>query len=80
MTMISVSRYRQLEVKPVRKMIKEVPNLMSYFPDFHSSEMPDKLFMRSVVSTLRHDACREQLEKARKAMSFDSEENKNELI
>ena len=59
---------------------KEVPDLMSYFPDFQANEVPDRSFMWSVVRTLRPETCKELLEKARKARSLDSEENKNELI
>ena len=80
MTMIPVPRYRELGVKPVWEMIKEVPDLMSYFPDFQANEVPDRSFMWSVVSTLRPEACKELLEKPRKTRSLNSEENKNELI
>ena len=79
-TMIPVPRYKELGVKPVWEMIKEVSNLLSYFPDFQANEMPDRTFMWSVVSTLRPDACKELLEKARKVRSLDSEENNDELI
>ena len=79
-TMIPVPRYKELGVKPVWEIIKEVPELLSYFPDFQANEMQDRTFMWSVVSTLRPDVCKELLEKARKVRSLDFEENNDELI
>ena len=52
---------------------------MKYFPDLDANELPDRTFMWTILSTLRHEACEKLIEDARKARDLDSSDHKDEL-
>ena len=60
--------------------MKEEPELIKYFPDIEEGHLPDRLFMRTILSTLRDEACKKLIESARNVRVSDSVEHKDELI
>lgn len=54
--MVPIPRYRELGVKPVWGLAKQVPDLLEYFPDMKDSETPDRAFLWAILGTLRADA------------------------
>ena len=60
--------------------MKEEPELMKYFPDIEEDHLPDRSFMRTILSTLRGEASKKHIEFARNVWASDSVEHKDELI
>ena len=71
--MIPIPRYKELAVKKVWSYVKDLPELLVYFPDIEEYELPDRLFMWGVVKTLRREALQTILVLARKARSFGND-------
>ena len=67
-------------MKAVWTLVKDVPELVQYFPDFEDDELPDRSFMWTVLSTLRYSQCKQLINEARTARSKKSETNNDELI
>ena len=78
--MLPVPRYKELGVKPVWTFVKDVPELLQYFPDVQKDELPNRSFMWMILSTLKPDECKQLINEARVARSKKDEENNNELI
>ena len=78
--MVPIPRYRELAVKKVWEYIKEIPELLEYFPDIEEGDIPDRSFMWGILGTLRREAWGALLENARKARSWGTDEPKDELI
>ena len=53
---------------------------MKYFSDIEEGHLPDRLFMRTILSTLRGEACKKLIESARNVRASDLVEHKDELI
>ena len=60
--------------------MKEESELMKYFPDIEEGQLPNRLFMKTILSTLRGEACKKLIESARNVRASDSVKHKNELI
>ena len=61
-------------------LLKEEPGLMKYFPDIEEGWLPDRLFMRTILSTLRDEACKKLIEFIRNVRASDLVEHKDGLI
>ena len=48
-------------------LVREVPELMIYFPDLEQNEFLDSTFMWTILSTFREDAVKSLIEEARKS-------------
>ena len=53
---------------------------MKYFLDIEESHLPNRLFMRIILITLRGEACKKLIESARNVRASDSVRHKDELI
>ena len=42
---LPVPRYNELSTKAVWNFVKEVPDLMNYFPDINDKDLPDRAYM-----------------------------------
>jgi hypothetical protein len=73
-------RYKELGVRPVWSFVKELPDLMEYFPDVGENGVPERSFLWGILGTLRPDAWKQLLEQSKKARSNDIEEEKGDLI
>ena len=73
-------KYKELSTKNVRKLVKEVPELMLYFPDLESNELLNRDFMWTVLATLREAEVKKLIKDARKNIDVGDKEDKNELI
>ena len=60
--------------------MKEIPELLQYFPEFADGDYSDRDFMWGVLGTLRKDACKKLIHDSRMARSKNEEENKNDFI
>ena len=67
-------------MKAVWAFIKEVPELLKYFPNWDKDELPDRFFMWTILSKLRHDKWKQLINEARNARSKKDKQNHDELI
>jgi hypothetical protein len=54
--MVPMPRYKELGVRPVWSFVKELPDLMEYFPDVGENGVPERSFLWGILGTLRPDA------------------------
>ena len=67
-------------MKAVWAFIKEVPELLKYFPNWDNDELPDRSFLWTILSTLRHDEWKLLINEARNVRSKNDKQNHDELI
>ena len=60
--------------------MKEIPELMIYFPDYTSKQCPDKDYLFSVIGAVRGDQLKELIQEARKKRLVYEEPDINEFI
>ena len=78
--MLSISKYRELGIKPIWDYVKEVPDLVKYFPSLYQNELVDRAFLWRVLGTLRREAWQQLLDSERKVRGKDSLKNMDDLI
>ena len=66
-----------MSVKSVWNYVKETPELMIYFPDYLETQIPDRKFMYSIISTVFPNALRHLIKeaKAKRSLVVDNEDN-----
>ena len=60
--------------------MKEVDELMSYFPDYEQKQLPDRKFMFSILGTLRPDELKVMVEGARKSRALKEEKPDDDFV
>ena len=60
--------------------VKQIPDLLSYYPDLEVNELTDKDFMWSILTTLREEGVKKLIADERKNRDVGNEEDKQELI
>ena len=75
-----IPRYQELRVSAIWELVKEVPDLVEYFPELSEGELPDRSFLWGVLGTLRNEAWQELFQMAGKSRSSGVEEDNNEMI
>ena len=78
-TEIIIPRYNKLKVGKVWPLVKEAEDLIEYFPDYSSKQLPDRRFMYSILATLRYNELKKKVDGARKNRALN-EENKDEYF
>ena len=78
--MLPIPKYKELGVRPMWRFIKDVPDLVEFFPNLKQNELPDRAFMWDILGTKRREAWQSLLEEARKARGKNNNENTNNLI
>ena len=61
-------------------MIKEVPDLAIYFPDYNDKQKPDRKYMFLLIATLRYDEVKMMLANARNNRALKEEADKDEFV
>ena len=52
---IPIPRYKELRVRPVWAFVKEIPELLQYFPDYEENELSDRAYLWGVLEAPRED-------------------------
>ena len=73
-------RYSELSVKNVWKYVKDTPDLMRYFPNYLNSQIPDRQFMYSIISSTYPNALKVLINDAKKKISLVENNDDNEII
>ena len=53
-------------------MIKEVADIMIYFPDYSDKQMPDRDYMYSILATTRYEKLKDIVDNSRKQRAKDN--------
>ena len=69
-----------MATKNIWPLIKDNPDLLSYFPDLKDSQIPEKEFLFGIFCTLKPDAVREIIATGMKNRSPNEQEDKDNLI
>ena len=75
-----IPRYNELKVINIWSLVKEVDELMSYFPDYEQKQLPDRNFMFLIFGTLRHDELKAMVEGTRKSRVFKEEKPDDDFV
>ena len=62
-------KYKELSTRTLWAFVKEIPELMIYFPDNTSKQCPDKDYLFSVLRAVRGDQLKELIQEAREKIS-----------
>ena len=75
-----IPRYNELKVINIWPLVREVNELMSYFPDYEQKQLPDRKFMFSILGTLRPDELKAMVEGARKSRALKEEKPDDDFV
>jgi hypothetical protein len=78
--MLIAPKYKELSVYKLWPFIKEVDELMLYFPDYEEDEFPERDFLYTVISTLQPDVTKKLIQEAREKRSVHKTEDEEELV
>ena len=77
---IIVSRYKELSVDKICKMISEIDDLMLYFSDYMKKQKSDHHFMFAVLNTLMHEVLKDIVSNARNNRSIKKEDREDNFV
>ena len=77
---LHIPQYKELSVKNLWPLVKDVADLMAYFPDYKQNQYPWRVHMFAILSTLRYTDIVNMIGNARKNRSLNNEDNEEELI
>ena len=78
--MYPAPRYKELKVGNLWSFVKEIPDLLAYFPDYQDKELPEREFLFTIISTLHPDATKHLIQEARLKRAQPDPATENELI
>ena len=78
--MIVVPRYKELGIKKIWPLVKEIEELNEYFLILKENQFPERSFMWTIISILRPDVTKKLIEEARKHRSIKPDENRDNLV
>ena len=79
-TMIPIPRYKELGVKPIWELVKNVEELACYFPTLEEGKLPDRFFLWGILGTLKRNEWAKLLKDARNRRGKKEAEDKDGLI
>ena len=77
---LEVPRYEELSVDKIWGLVKNVPELMLYFPNYKVNQLPDRKHMFSILATYRYEQLNSMIEIARKNRSLERPVDDNQLV
>ena len=78
--MIFVPKYYELSTKNVWQLIKDLDEVSVYFPDLSESQLPDRKFMWTVLSTVKENLATNIVNNARLNRSLGVQNDEDNLI
>ena len=75
-----IPRFREIAIEKIWPMIKDVQDLMVYFPDYKDNQMPDRNYMFQILTTMRYEQVSNMLMNARKNRALQEKVDDNELV
>ena len=80
MVELSIPKFREVAVEKIWPIIKEVPDLIIYFPDYKANQKSERKYMFQLLATLRYEEINRMLTNARKNRELQKESDNKEFI
>ena len=80
MKQFHIPKYKELSTNELWKLVREVEDLMIYWPDYEEGTLPGKEFIVGIISTLKPEETEILIEEARKKRSVSNEEDVKGLV
>ena len=77
---IEVPKYAELSVAKIWPLVKKADDLLLYFPDYLSKQVPDRDHMFSILWTLRFSTMEQMIADARKNRALENNENGDQFV
>ena len=77
---IVVPKYSEISVAKIWSYVKEIPDLLEYFPDYDEGQLPERAFLFGVLSAVRPDELKALITDSRKKRSLNENSEENDLI
>ena len=78
--MILVPKYDELSSIKIWNFVKEISNLLQYFPDLSSSTIPDRTYLFTILSTQKGEELNKLIKKSRDMRAVQNEVDENQII
>ena len=75
-----ISRYNEMKVNNFLPLVKEINELVMYFPDYEQKQIPDRKLMYSIIGTLRYDELKSMIVGARKNRALKEEKSTDDFV
>ena len=63
---VIVPKFKELSVENIWTMVKDVPELNKFFPDFKDKKKWDQKYMFQILATMHHDELSSMIRNAKK--------------
>ena len=73
-------RYKELSVAKLWPYVKEIPEMIQYFPEMKEKELPERDYMWVIISTINPEATMKIVKDARKNRRSEDVVSQNELV
>ena len=77
---LHVPQYKELSVQNIWPMVKEVEDLMLYFPDYEGKQLPCWTHLFAILSTLRYKDVNNMISNARKNRALENQDDEDEFV
>ena len=75
-----VSHYKELSISKIRNIIKEVYEIIIYFPNYKPNEKPERSYLIAVISSINPEAIKEIVANARELRSITVTDKQENLV
>ena len=80
MQSLVVPRFKELSVKQIWELVKNISNYAQYFPDFEGSKLPERDYLIAIISTLDPEATKMIVQQALDKRSIMESPNDGDLV
>ena len=80
MVEVIVPKFKEFSVENIWPMVKDVPDLIKFFPDFKDKQKCDRRYMFQVLASTRYDEISNMIKNARKNRSLLENNDEAETI
>ena len=77
---LSIPKFKEHVVEKIWPMIKKVPDLLVYFPDYKANQKPERKYMFQLLATLKYEEINRMLSNARKNSTLLEEADNNQFV
>ena len=73
-------QYKELSVKNIWPLVKEIDDLMMFFPDYNNNQLPCRTHLYALLATLRYKEVLAMIKNARNNRAQENQDDKEELV
>ena len=73
-------QYKELSVKNIWPLVKEIDDLMMFFPDYNNNQLPCRTHLYDLLATLRYKEVLAMIKNVRNNRAQENQDDKKELV